>query len=228
MWDFLWCYNPSKIIKYCILHDESWRSPFRLSLLSVTTSQLFAYSRYFFGKELRVIFYANLYLLLVVHGVVMTVLFFTFPLPFLMFWFSLRHFAFQLRLKKYLNVSASLILLIFPGYAWGHFCESRPCTSDAILKITYVLDKDLRQLSLNSFCLLTFNGLWKFVKMKIPDFEQWVRHFIVEFVNAQIQRVQSGVKIYSPPKIYMWQLQINFKIIIIGKNSITGPWFLWC
>ena len=41
MWEFLWCYNPSKIIKYCILHDEPWRSPFRLSLLSVTTSQIF-------------------------------------------------------------------------------------------------------------------------------------------------------------------------------------------
>ena len=34
--------------------------------------------------------------------------------------------------------------------------------------------------------------------MKIPDFEQW--HFTLELlVNAQIQ---SGVKIYSPPKIY--------------------------
>ena len=40
--------------------------------------------------------------------------------------------------------------------------------------------------------------------MKIPDFEQW--HFTVELVvNAQIQ---SGVKIYSPPKIYMWKLLI--------------------
>ena len=34
----------------CILHDELWRSSFRLSLLSVTTSQLLAYSGYFFGK----------------------------------------------------------------------------------------------------------------------------------------------------------------------------------
>ena len=41
MWEFLWCYNPSKINKYSILHDEPWRSPFRLSLLSVTTSQIF-------------------------------------------------------------------------------------------------------------------------------------------------------------------------------------------
>ena len=30
------CYNPSKIIKYCILQDEQWQSPFRLPLLSVT------------------------------------------------------------------------------------------------------------------------------------------------------------------------------------------------
>ena len=41
-----------------------------------------------------------------------------------------------------------------------------------VLKITYVLDKVLRQLFLNSICLLTFNGLRQFVKMKIPDFEQ--------------------------------------------------------
>ena len=55
-----------------------------------------------------------------------------------------------------------------------------------VLKITYVLDKVLRQLFLNSICLLTFNGLRKFVKMKIPDFEQW--NFTVELVvNAQIQ-----------------------------------------
>ena len=40
------------------------------------------------------------------------------------------------------------------------------------LKIAYVLDKVLRQLCLNSICLLTFNGLRKFVKMKIPDFEK--------------------------------------------------------
>lgn len=73
-----------------------------------------------------------------------------------------------------------------------------------VLKITYVLDKVLRQLFLNSICLLTFNGLRKFVKMKIPDFEQW--NFTVELVvNAQIQ---SGVKIYSPLKIYMWKLLI--------------------
>ena len=65
--EFLWCYNPSKIIKYCILHDEPWRSPFRFSLLSVTTSQLLAYSGYFFGKQSRVLFDTNLYLLLVVH-----------------------------------------------------------------------------------------------------------------------------------------------------------------
>ena len=72
------------------------------------------------------------------------------------------------------------------------------------LKIAYVLDKVLRQFCLNSICLLTFNGLRKFVKMKIPDFEKW--HFTVELVvNAQIQ---SGIKIYSPPKIYMWQLLI--------------------
>ena len=24
MWEFLWCYNPSKIIKYCILHDVTF------------------------------------------------------------------------------------------------------------------------------------------------------------------------------------------------------------
>ena len=59
MWEFLWCYNPSKIMMYCILHDEPWRSPFWLSLLICDDKPIICIFRIFLRKVIESSFWCK-------------------------------------------------------------------------------------------------------------------------------------------------------------------------